>query len=316
MQLPASVRVVEVGPRDGLQNEPTSVPVDEKIALVRRLANAGLSSIEVGAFVSPKWVPQMAGSAEVLQQLEPRPGVTYSVLVPNLRGLHAALVAGAREIAVFASASETFSRHNINCSIAESLERFAPVIALARERNVRVRGYVSCVLGCPYEGEVSQTKVAEVATALHRLGCYEISLGDTIGVGTPGKAHALVNAVGETIPRQQIAIHFHDTYGQALANIFACLEAGIATVDASIAGLGGCPYAAGSSGNVATEDVLYMLEGLGIASGIDLARAAAVGDWISKRLKRSNASRAGQTISGLDHEKAPALAALHETRAS
>jgi hydroxymethylglutaryl-CoA lyase len=311
MRLPASVRVVEVGPRDGLQNEPTSVSVDDKIALVRRLVDAGLSSVEVGAFVSPKWVPQMAGSAEVLQQVEPRPGVTYSVLVPNLQGFHAALAAGAKEVAVFASASETFSRRNINCSIAESLERFAPVIALARERSVRVRGYVSCVLGCPYEGEVSPTKVVEVATALHGLGCDEVSLGDTIGVGTPGKAQALVKAAAESIPRQQIAIHFHDTYGQALANILACLEAGIATVDASIAGLGGCPYAAASSGNVATEDVLYMLEGLGIATGVDLARAAAVGDWISKRLNRPNASRAGQTISGLDHSKAPALAAQH-----
>ena len=316
MQFPASVRVVEVGPRDGLQNEPTSVSVDDKITLVRRLADAGLSCIEVGAFVSPKWVPQMAGSAEVLQQLEPRPGVTYSVLVPNLQGLHAALAAGAKEVAVFAAASETFSRRNINCSIAASLERFAPTIALARERGVRVRGYVSCALGCPYEGEVSQTKVVEVAVALHGLGCDEISLADTIGVGTPGNAQALAKAAAEAMPRRQIAIHFHDTYGQALANIFACLEVGIATVDASIAGLGGCPYAAGSSGNVATEDVLYMLEGLGIASGVDLARAAAVGDWISKRLKRPNASRVGQTISGLDHEKAPASAPLHGTRLS
>jgi isopropylmalate/homocitrate/citramalate synthase len=293
MSLPARVKIVEVGPRDGLQNEPQPVDISTKIELVERLADAGLPVVEAGSFVSPKWVPQMAGSAEVLTGIRRRPGVSYPVLVPNEKGLDAALAAGVTEIAVFGAASETFSCKNINCGIEESLERFRPVADRALARHLRVRGYVSCVLGCPYEGEVAPAKVAEVAKRMFQLGCYEISLGDTIGVGAPGKARAMVETVAAQVPLASVAIHFHDTYGQALANILACLEAGVAVVDSSVAGLGGCPYAKGASGNVATEDVLYMLHGLGIETGVDLEAVASTGGWISSLLGRPNASKVG-----------------------
>lgn len=295
-RLPQHVRMVEVGPRDGLQNEPAAVPVAVRIALVERLADSGLKAVEAGAFVSAKWVPQMADSAAVLGGIRRREGVSYPVLVPNMRGYEAARAAGADEIAVFAAASESFSRENINCSIAESLERFRPVVAAARAAAVRVRGYVSCALGCPYEGEVAPAKVADVAAELHDLGCYEISLGDTIGVGTPGKAQAMVEAVAERLPRERLAVHFHDTYGQALANILATLERGIAIVDSSVAGLGGCPYAPGASGNVASEDVLYMLDGLGIETGVNLKKLAAAGRFISDALDRKPASKVARAL--------------------
>ncbi|GAB4367043.1 MAG: hydroxymethylglutaryl-CoA lyase [Kiloniellaceae bacterium] len=298
MALPKSVEIVEVGPRDGLQNEPQSLPAAVKVALIERLAEAGCRVIEAGAFVSPKWVPQMADTAEVLAALPRRPGLRYPVLVPNLKGLEAALAAGVEEIAVFGAASETFSQRNINCSIAESLERFRPVCAEARAAGLRVRGYVSCVLGCPYEGAVPVARVAEVAAALDALGCAEVSLGDTIGVGTPLKARAMLAAVAERVPLQRLAVHFHDTYGQALANILACLELGVATVDAAVAGLGGCPYAKGASGNVATEDVVYMLNGLGIETGIDLERLAAVGAYICAELGRAPSSKVALALAG------------------
>jgi len=298
MALPKSVEIVEVGPRDGLQNEPASLPAAVKVALIERLAEAGCRVVEAGAFVSPKWVPQMADTAEVLAALRRRPGVRYPVLVPNLKGLERALAAGVEEIAVFGAASETFTQRNINCSIAESLERFAPVCREALAAGLRVRGYVSCVLGCPYEGAVPVEKVAEVAAALEALGCGEISLGDTIGVGTPLKARAMLAAVAERVPLDRLAVHFHDTYGQALANILACLEFGVATVDAAVAGLGGCPYARGASGNVATEDVVYMLNGLGIETGIDLEKLAAAGAAICAELGRPPASKVALALAG------------------
>ena len=280
MILPRTIRIVEVGPRDGLQNEPHIVPLATKVELIERLADAGLSSVEAGAFVSPRSVPQMADTAAVLKSVRRRPNVSYPVLVPNLKGLEAAVAAGADEIAIFGAASESFSQKNINCSIAESLERFAAVCRAALAEGLRVRGYVSCVLGCPYEGEVAPARVAEVAARLAEMGCYEISLGDTIGVGTAGKARDLIARVTAAVPVEKLAVHFHDTYGQALANILVVLELGVAVVDASVAGLGGCPYAPGASGNVATEDVLYLLQGLGIATGVDLERVAATGRWI------------------------------------
>ncbi|MDX1576288.1 MAG: hydroxymethylglutaryl-CoA lyase, partial [Kiloniellales bacterium] len=267
------------------------VPTAVKVGLIERLAAAGLAVIEAGAFVHPKRVPQMADTAEVLAGLARRPGVRYPVLVPNERGMERALAAGADEVAVFAAASESFSQHNINCSIGESLDRFAPVMDTAAANAVPVRGYVSCVLGCPYEGEIAAGRVAEVAARLGDMGCYEISLGDTIGVGTPGKARAMVEAVAARVPLGQLAVHFHDTYGQALANIHACLELGVATVDSSVAGLGGCPYAPGATGNVASEDVLYLLDGLGIETGVDLAELAAAGRFISEHLGRPPASK-------------------------
>ncbi|WP_207484256.1 hydroxymethylglutaryl-CoA lyase [Arenibaculum pallidiluteum] len=300
MAFPERVRIVEMGPRDGLQNEKAVVPTDVKVALVERLADSGLPAVEAGAFVSPRWVPQMADTAEVLARIRRRPGTMYPVLVPNEKGLEAALAAGVEEVAVFGAASESFSRKNINCSIAESLDRFRPVAARAREAGLRVRGYVSCVLGCPYEGEVDPARVAEVAGALAGMGCYEVSLGDTIGVGTPAKARAMVQAVSATVPVDRLALHFHDTYGQALANILACLELGVAVVDSSVAGLGGCPYAKGASGNVATEDVLYMLHGMGIATGADLDAVAAIGSWISAKLGRENGSRVGRALAARD----------------
>ncbi len=296
MRLPKRVEMVEVGPRDGLQNEAVAVPTAVKIALIDALAEAGLGVIEAGAFVSPRWVPQMADSAAVLAGIAPRPGVRYPVLVPNAQGLAAARAAGAREIAVFGAASETFSRKNINCSIAESLDRFRPVAGEALAAGLRVRGYISCVLGCPYEGEIAPDAVAAVARELLAMGCAEISLGDTIGVGTPAKAQALVDRVAEGVPRERIAVHFHDTYGQALANILACLERGVAIVDSSVAGLGGCPYAKGASGNVASEDVRYMLGGLAIETGVDLDRLAAAGRTVCASLGRAPASKVAQAL--------------------
>ena len=296
MTYPTHVRVVEVGPRDGLQNEPSAVPTEAKVALIEALADAGLTTIEAGSFVSPKWVPQMADTAEVLARLRPRPGVGYPVLVPNLHGLDRALACGVREVAVFAAASESFSRRNINCSIEESLDRFAPVVERARSAGLRVRGYVSCALGCPYEGEVSADAVTHVAARLLALGCYEISVSDTIGTGTPLKARRLIERVASEVPLGRIALHFHDTYGQALANIVACLETGVSVIDSAVAGLGGCPYALGATGNVATEDVAYMLSGMGIETGIDLDALAEAGRSISRRLNREPASRVARAM--------------------
>jgi hydroxymethylglutaryl-CoA lyase len=290
--------MVEVGPRDGLQNEPKTVPTAAKVELIDRLGRAGLTAIEAGSFVSPKWVPQMADTAEVLAQIQRLPGVTYPVLVPNMKGFAAAAKLRVQEIAVFAAASETFSQKNINCSIDESLDRFAPVCEAARAAGIRVRGYVSCVLGCPYEGEIAPPKVAHVAQRLAALGCYEISLGDTIGTGTPGKAARMIETVAVAVPRERLAVHFHDTYGQALANILAALDLGIATVDSSVAGLGGCPYAAGASGNVASEDLLYMLDGMGIETGVKLETLAAAGAFICAALGRPPASKVAQALAG------------------
>ncbi|CAO3434019.1 hydroxymethylglutaryl-CoA lyase [Azospirillum endophyticum] len=291
MQLPKFVRMVEVGPRDGLQNEKSMVPTAVKVELVNRLSDAGLGVVEAASFVSPKWVPQMGDSAEVLAGIARKPGVRYAALTPNLKGLEGALAARADEVAVFGAASESFSRKNINCSIAESLDRFAPVMEQAKAAGVPVRGYVSCVLGCPYEGEIAPKAVADVAERLFAMGCYEISLGDTIGTGTPTKAQLMIAAVAERVPVEKIAVHFHDTYGQALANILAALQMGVAVVDSSVAGLGGCPYAKGASGNVASEDVLYMLNGLGIETGVDLDRLISAGAFISDAIGRPAASK-------------------------
>ena len=291
MTLPSHVRLVEVGPRAGLHNEANPISVAEKVQLVDALSAAGLSYIEVGSFVSPKWVPQMAGSAEVFAQIQRKPGVTYGALAPNLRGFEDALAAGVKEVAVFAAASEAFSQRNINCSISESLERFAPIMAAAQQHGVSVRGYVSCVLGCPYEGEIAAEQVAVVARELYAMGCYEVSLGDTIGTGTAGATRRLFEVVGAQVPRDKLAGHFHDTYGQAIANVYAGLLEGIQVFDSSIAGLGGCPYAKGASGNVATEDVLYLLNGLGIHTGVDLDALILAGRQISQVLGRPSGSR-------------------------
>jgi hydroxymethylglutaryl-CoA lyase len=296
MNLPKRVRIVEVGPRDGLQNEKREVPTAVKLELIERLADAGLPAVEATAFVSPKWVPQMADHAEVLQRVRRKPGVAYPVLAPNLKGFDAARAAGATEVAIFGAASEAFSKKNINCSIAESLERFRTVAEAARAADIRVRGYLSCVLGCPYEGEVKPEKVAAVAGALYDMGCYEVSLGDTIGVGTAGKARRMIEACARRVPLERLAGHFHDTYGQALANIYASLELGVATFDASVAGLGGCPYAAGATGNVATEDVVYLLDGLEIETGVDLERLVGIGQWICGVLGKEPATRAGRAL--------------------
>lgn len=296
MGMPNQVSVVEVGPRDGLQNEAEPIATAAKLELIERLGAAGLKRIEAASFVSPKWVPQMADHREVMTGIRRRPGVIYSALTPNLKGLEAALECGVEEVAVFAAASEAFSQKNINCSIAESLARFAPVIERARESNVRVRGYVSCVLGCPYEGEIAPARVAEVSKALYEMGCYEVSLGDTIGVGTPLKAKRLLDAVAKDIPRDKLAAHFHDTYGQALANLYAVLEEGIGVIDSAVAGLGGCPYAKGATGNVATEDVIYLLNGLGIDSGVDLDELAETGVWITQTIGKSNRSKVGVAL--------------------
>jgi len=291
MSLPQRVRLVEVGPRDGLQNESRPIAVADKVHLVDDLTDAGLSYIEVGSFVSPKWVPQMAGSTEVFAAIQRKADVTYAALAPNLRGFEDALAAGVKEVAVFAAASEAFSQRNINCSISESLDRFLPIMEAARLHGIRVRGYVSCVLGCPYEGVVAPKQVASVAKELFAMGCYEVSLGDTIGTGTPGATRTLIDAVADQIPRGKLAGHFHDTYGQALANIYASLLEGLQVFDSSVAGLGGCPYAKGASGNVATEDVQYMLEGLGIDTGVNLDMLIAAGQRISDVLGRVNGSR-------------------------
>lgn len=288
---PAQVRIVEVGPRDGLQNEKGVVPPAIRIAFIEALLAAGLDTVEVGSFVSPKWVPQMAGTEAVLRAFAGRARGNFPVLVPNEKGLDAAVAAGAREVAVFAAASEAFSQKNINCSIDQSIERFRPVAAQAMAIGMRVRGYLSCVLGCPYQGAVPVADVVRVARALVELGCYEVSLGDTIGVGTPHRARDLVRAVGDVTPTERIAVHFHDTYGQALANVYACLEVGVRVVDAAAGGLGGCPYAKGASGNVATEDVVYMLDGLGAATGIDLPRLLEATQLICRALDRRPTSR-------------------------
>jgi len=296
MQLPSRVRLVEVGPRDGLQNEKANVPTDVKVTLIDMLTDAGFAAVEATAFVSPKWVPQMADAADVMARIRRRPDVRYPVLTPNLRGFESALAAGADEVAVFVAASESFSQKNINCSIAESLVRIEPVFAAAAAQGVRVRGYISCVLGCPYEGLVPPKRVAEIAGALWKLGAYEVSLGDTIGTGTPGATQALIDQCAERVPVIALAGHFHDTYGQALTNVYAAMERGVATFDCSVAGLGGCPYAKGATGNVASEDVLYLLDGLGIVTGVDMARLRRAGHFISDFLKRPPVSRAARAL--------------------
>jgi hydroxymethylglutaryl-CoA lyase len=285
------IRIVEVGPRDGLQNEAVPVSVETRVAFIEKLIAAGLTSIEAGSFVSAKWVPQMADTAGVLKAFGGRTDVALQVLVPNEKGLDAALEAGAREIAIFGAASETFSQKNINCSIADSFERFKPVAERALAAGLRVRGYVSCAFGCPYEGEVPSEKVAQVSAALFELGCYEISLGDTIGVGTPRKARNLVQAVAQFVPLPKLAVHFHDTYGQAVANIYACLEEGVRVVDSSAGGLGGCPYAKGASGNVATEDVIYLLDGLGFDTGVDRSTVIEASQFIFRALGKEQRLR-------------------------
>ena len=298
MRYPQSVKMVEVGPRDGLQNEAVAAPAAVKIELIERLVAAGLKVVEAGSFVSPKWVPQMADTAEVMAGIERRPDVSYPVLVPNEKGLKAALAANAEEIAIFGAASETFSQTNINCSIAESLERFAPIVAKALAAGMRVRGYISCALGCPYEGEVAPAAVADLAARLAEMGCYEISLGDTIGVGTPGQAQAMVEAVAQIVPVDRLAAHFHDTYGQALSNILAVMEQGVAVIDSSVAGLGGCPFAEGAAGNAASEDVLYMLNGMGVETGVDLTGLFEAGRFICEALGRAPSSKAALALAG------------------
>jgi len=290
-----SVRIIEMGPRDGLQNEKTPISAADRIAFVRALVEAGLTTVEVGAFVSPKAIPQMVGSDEVMRSVAGLPG-EFHVLVPNVKGYEAARAAGAKVIAVFTAASESFSRANINCSIEESLERFKPVIARAKTDGVKVRGYVSCVLGCPYEGEVGPQAVVNVAKALWDLGCYEISLGDTIGVGTPLKAKQMLRAVGGDVPAAHLAMHFHDTYGQALANLYAGMEEGVRVIDTAAGGLGGCPFAPGATGNVATEDVVYMLEGMGIRTGVDMAKLLAATNEMGRLLGRPPVSRVAAAL--------------------
>lgn len=296
-RLPQRVKIVEVGARDGLQNEKTLVTTAVKLGLIERLANAGLQSIEVGSFVSPKWVPQMADTAQVMQGLPARPGVAYSVLVPNMRGLEQAIEAGCTEIAVFAAASEAFSQRNINCSIAQSLERFRPVIETARNAGIRVRGYVSCVLNCPFSGDIPAAKVAEVAGELYAMGCYEVSLGDTTGTGAPLATRNMIDACASRVPVSALAGHFHDTYGMAIANVHASLESGITVFDSALSGLGGCPYSPGATGNVATEEVAYLMQQLGIATGIDLGLLIEAGDYINAQLGRQGHSRVARAIS-------------------
>ena len=296
MSRPTHVRIVEVGPRDGLQNEKQLVSTDTKLELIGRLGQAGLQAIEATAFVSPRWVPQMADSAELMARLDRLPWIAYPVLTPNMKGFEAALAAGAAEVAVFAAASESFSHKNINCSIAESLDRFRPVVEAADAAGINVRGYVSCVLGCPYEGEIAPRAVADVAAALLEMGCFEVSLGDTIGVGTPDNTRRMLDVVARQVPLAALAGHYHDTYGMAIANIVASLDAGVTVFDASVGGLGGCPYAAGASGNVATEDVAYLLAGLGIETGIDLEALVDAAAWISDRLGRNPASKVARAL--------------------
>ncbi len=297
MSFPQKVRIVEVGPRDGLQNEPGPIiPTEIKVELINRLSAAGIQHIEAASFVSPKWVPQMGDAAAVMAGINRRPGVTYSALTPNVKGLEGAIAANTPEVAVFAAASEAFSQKNINCSIAESLERFVPLMEQAQAAGIRVRGYVSTVLGCPYAGDINPAQVAAVSRALLDMGCYEISLGDTIGKGTPLKAKKMLEAVAKEVPMDRLAAHFHDTYGQALTNLYAVVEEGVAVIDSSTAGLGGCPYAQGASGNVATEDVLYLLQGMGIETGIDLQAVVDTGHWITRELGRHNGSKVAQAL--------------------
>ncbi len=296
MTFPKHIKIVEVGPRDGLQNEAEIISTEDKVKLIEYLGESGLSVIEAGSFVSPKWVPQMADSANVFLDIFRRKGVTYTALTPNMKGLENAINAGVDEVAVFAAASESFSRKNINCSVEESIERFRPLCEEASARNIPVRGYVSCVLGCPYEGSVSPYAVRNVSKDLLDLGCYEISLGDTIGTGTPGNARILIDTVLDDVPLEKLAVHFHDTYGQALANIYAVLEQGVAVVDSSIGGLGGCPYASGAAGNVATEDVLYLLDGLGIETGISMDKILKASWFISGILGRPPASKVANAL--------------------
>lgn len=289
--LPSRVKIVEVGPRDGLQNEKLQISAEDKIALIEKLSNAGVSYIESGSFVSPKWVPQMATSTDVFNGIKRKENVTYAALTPNMKGFEAAMAVNASEVAIFGAASEAFSQKNINCSIEESLQRFEPIMAAAKAANIPVRGYVSCVVGCPYDGFIEPEQVAMVAEKLYQMGCYEISLGDTIGVGTPATVTKMIQAVSARVPMAKLAVHFHDTYGQALTNIYSALQAGVMVVDSAIAGLGGCPYAKGASGNVATEDVLYMLNGLNIDTGIDFDKLLAAGWYISDKLDKAPVSK-------------------------
>jgi hydroxymethylglutaryl-CoA lyase len=298
MNFPTHVKLVEVSPRDGLQNESTIVPTEIKIEFINQLSCTGLQAIEVTSFVSPRWIPQMSDNSEVLRGITQYPNISYPVLVPNLQGFESALAAGAKEIAIFTAASESFTQKNIHCSIDESIERFFPVVAAAKQHQIKIRGYVSCALGCPYEGEVSPIKVAQVAEILFQLGCYEISLGDTIGVGTPRKAVQMIDAVAQKIPIQNVAAHFHDTYGQALANLYAVLQLGVSIIDSSVAGIGGCPYARGASGNVASEDVLYLLNGLEIETGISIDKLIEAGKFIAKFLRRSSGSKVARATRG------------------
>ncbi len=300
-QLPQYAKIIEVGVRDGLQNEATPVPTEVKVELIHKLIASGLTTIEATSFVSPKWVPQLADQAEVMQQLITIPrsnelNINFPVLTPNLKGFENAVKAGAKEVAVFAAASESFSQKNINCSIEQSIERFEPIFERAKALSIKVRGYVSCVLGCPYEGDISADTVAQVAERLYQSGSYEISLGDTIGTGTPGKTKQLIETVSKVVPIENLAVHFHDTYGQALANIYAALQSGVSNIDSSVAGLGGCPYANGASGNVATEDVIYMLDGLAIKTNINLDKLVDAGDYISRYLTRENGSKVARAI--------------------
>ena len=290
-KLPQQVKIVEVGPRDGLQNEQTPISADDKISLIEKLADAGINYIESGSFVSPKWVPQMGTSAEVFEKVKRIDGVTYAALTPNMRGFEGALAVNVDEVAIFGAASESFSQKNINCSIEESLERFLPIMAAAKQANIKVRGYVSCTLGCPYEGDINSEQVALVAEKLFAMGCYEISLGDTVGVGNPVSVTKMIQAVSAQVPIDKLAVHFHDTYGQALVNIYAALQLGVTVIDSAVAGLGGCPYAKGASGNVATEDVLYMLNGLGITTGIDFTKLLQAGWFISDKLGKTPISK-------------------------
>lgn len=297
MNLPHKVRIVEVGPRDGLQNEKQTITTTTKVQLIENLVAAGLTYIEAGSFVNPKWVPQMADSAEVFSSINRKPGVTYAALTPNLQGYERALAAGANEVAIFAAASEAFSQKNINCSIAESIQRFKALIDAAKTQQVPVRGYISCVVGCPYSGAVDARQVASIANELLAMGCYEISLGDTTGVGTAGQTKRLIETVSRDVPIEKIAAHMHDTYGQALANIYAALEMGVSVIDSSVAGLGGCPYAAGATGNVATEDLVYLLNGLGIEHGVDLDKLIYAGNTISAALNKPTNSKVAKAMS-------------------
>lgn len=301
MLFPQHVKIVEVSPRDGLQNEKQIIPTEIKIEFINQLSKTGLSVIEVTSFVSPKWVPQLADNSAVFQGITKIPGVHYPVLIPNLKGLEAAMAVGVDEIAVFTTPSEQFSQHNTNCSVKESMTKIAEVITVAKQQHIRIRAYLSCVLGCPYEGEMAPDKVAALAVELFKLGCEEISLGDTIGVGTPHKTKQLIETVAQQVPLKHVAVHFHDTYGQALANIYAALECGIAIVDSSVAGLGGCPYAKGASGNVATEDVVYMLNGMGITTNVDLSALIAAGRFISQQLGRQSQSKVSLAMQRVDN---------------